>query len=131
MTDNKTLVRNYIERVWDQHDYAAIDENMRTDYIQHARTVLPGRDGVRAFFKMIESAFSDVKYTIEDMIAEGDKVAWRWTIQGRHTGPFQGLTPTGRDFTLSGMSILRLEDGKFAENWVEQDIVGLLGQLKE
>ena len=131
MTDNKTLVRNYIERVWDQHDYTAIDENIRSDYIQHSRNVPPGRDGVKAFFKVIEGAFSDVKFTIEDMIAEGDKVVWRWTIQGRHTGIFQVLRPTGKDFSFSGVSILRLEDGKFAELWVEQDMMGVLGQLRE
>jgi steroid delta-isomerase-like uncharacterized protein len=79
---------------------------------------------------MIDSAFSDVKYEIEDMIAEADKVVWRWTIQGKHTGPFQGLPPTGKGFVLSGISILRLEDGKFVENWVEQDIVGLMQQLR-
>ena len=131
MTDNKTLVRHYIERVWDQHDYTAIDENIRSDYIQHSRNVPPGREGVKSFFKMIEGAFSDVKFTIEDMNAQGDKVVWRWTIQGKHTGIFQGLQPTGKDFAFSGISILRLEDGKFAELWVEQDMMGLLGQLRE
>lgn len=130
MTDNKTLVRNYIERVWHEHDYTAIDDNIRADYIQHSRNVPPGRDGVKAFFKMIESAFSDVTFTIEDMMVEGDKVVWRWTIQGKHTGIFQNLPPSGKDFAFSGISILRLEDGKFAELWVEQDMLGLLGQLK-
>ena len=130
MTDNKTVVRNYLERVWDQHDYTAIDENIRSDYIQHSRNVPPGRVGVKAFFKMIESVFSDVKFIINDMIAEGDKVVWRWAIQGKHTGIFQGLQSTGKDFSFSGISILRLEDGKFAELWVEQDMMGLLGQLR-
>ena len=130
MTDNKTVVRNYLERVWDQHDYTAIDENIRSDYIQHSRNVPLGREGVKAFFKMIEGAFSDVTFIVEDMVAEGDKVVWRWTIQGKHTGTFQGLQSTGKDFAFSGISILRLEDGKFAELWVEQDMMGLLGQLR-
>jgi predicted ester cyclase len=103
---------------------------IRPDYIQHARNVPPGRAGVKAFFKMVENAFSDVRYSIEDMISEGNKVAWRWTIRGKHTGVFQGLAPTGKAFTLPGISILRLEDGKFAELWVEQDMLGLLVQLK-
>jgi len=132
MTDNKTVVRNYLERVWDQHDYTAIDENIRSDYIQHSRNVPPDREreGVKAFFKMIEGAFSDVTFIVEDMVAECDKVVWRWTIHGKQTGVFQGLQPTGKDFSFSGMSILRLEDGKFAELWVEQDMMGLLGQLR-
>ena len=79
---------------------------------------------------MIEGAFSDVTFIVEDMVVEGDKVVWRWTIHGKHTGVFQGLQPTGKDFSFSGISILRLENGKFAELWVEQDMMGLLGQLR-
>jgi steroid delta-isomerase-like uncharacterized protein len=130
MMDNRAIVKNYIERVWNQHDYSAIDENIRPDYIQHSPNVPPGREGVKTFFKMIDSAFSDVKFTVEDMISDGDKVVWRWTIHGKHTGNFRGLPPSGRDFALSGISILRLENGKFAELWVEQDMVGLLQQLQ-
>jgi steroid delta-isomerase-like uncharacterized protein len=130
MPDNKAIVQNYLDRVWNHHDYNAIDENIRPDYIQHSPNVPPGRDGVKAFFKMVNSAFSDVKFRVEDMISEGDKVAWRWTIHGKHTGVFQGLPPTGKDFMLSGISILRLEGGQFAEIWVEQDLVGLMAQLR-
>ena len=90
----------------------------------------PGREGVKAFFQMINNAFSDVQFTVEDMIAEGDKVVWRWRIHGKHTGDFRGMSPTGKDLAFSGMSTLRLEDGKFAELWVEQDMLGLLQQLK-
>jgi steroid delta-isomerase-like uncharacterized protein len=130
MSDNKTIVRAYIERVWIQHDYTAIEDNIRLDYIQHSPNVPPGREGVKTFFKMVNGAFSDVKFTVEDMLAEGDKVVWRWTLQGTHTGDFRGLPPTGKDFAFSGISILRLEDGKFAELWVEQDMAGLLQQLR-
>jgi predicted ester cyclase len=131
MPDNKMIVRNYIDRVWNQHDYTAIDENVSPGYIQHSPNVPPGPEGVKAFFQMIESAFSDVRFTVEDMIAEADKVVWRWTIEGKHTGNFRGLAPTGKNFRLTGISILRLENGKFAENWVEQDMAGLLGQLRD
>jgi len=57
-------------------------------------------------------------------------VVWRWTLQGKHIGVFQGVLPTGKDFTFSGISILRLEDGKFAEFWMEQDMAGLMVQLR-
>jgi len=130
MPENKTIVQNYLDRVWSQHDYSAIDEMIRPDYIQHSPNVPPGREGVKAFFKMVEGAFSAVKFEVEDMIAEGDKVAWRWTLRGKHTGPFQGMPPTGKDFSLSGISILRLEEGKFVEVWVEQDLAGLMVQLR-
>ena len=132
MVDNTTIVRNYLQRVWEQQDYTAIDETIKPDYIQHSRVVgQSGREPVKAFFQMVHNAFSDVKFTVEDMLAEGDKVAWRWTIQGRHSGIFQGIPPTGKDFTLTGMSILRLENGKFAELWVEQDMLGLIQQLRD
>jgi predicted ester cyclase len=86
MPDNKAIVHRYIERVWDNQEYAAID----------------------------------------DMIAEDDKVAWHWTIRGRHSGDFQDIPPTGKAFLFTGMSLLRLDAGKFAELWVEQDLAGLI-----
>jgi steroid delta-isomerase-like uncharacterized protein len=130
MRDNKRIVTDYLDRVWNQYDYTAIDEYIRPDYIQHSPHVPPGREGVRAFFKMMESAFSEVTFMVEDMIAEGEKVVWRWTIQGKHTGTFRGLPATNKNFSFSGISILRLVDGKFAEIWVEQDMAGLLQKLQ-
>jgi predicted ester cyclase len=130
MPDNKAIVLNYIDRVWHRHDYSAIDEMIVPNYIQHAPNVPPGREGVRTFFKMVDGAFSDVTYTVDDAIAEGEKLVLRWTLRGRHTGPFQGLPPTNKDFALTGISIVKMEDGKLAENWVEQDLAGLMAQLR-
>ena len=90
----------------------------------------PGREGVKAFFSMVESAFSEVTFTIEDLIAEGDKVVWRWVLRGKHSGAFQGIPATGKEFVLRGISIVRLEAGQFAENWVQQDMAGLMAQLR-
>lgn len=132
MLDNKAIVRRYIERVWDHQDYAAIDETIKPDYIQHSRVVgQSGREPVKAFFKMVHSAFSDVTFLVDQMIGEDDTVAWRWTLRGKHSGAFQNMPPTGKDFVLTGISVLRLEDGKFAELWVEQDMLGLMQQLRE
>ena len=130
MPANKTLVQNYLDRVWNQHDYTAIDDLIRSDFIQHAPNVPPGREGVKAFFRMVESAFSEVTFTIEDLIAEGDKVVWRWVLRGKHSGTFQGIPATGKEFVLPGISIVRLEAGQFAENWVQQDMAGLMAQLR-
>lgn len=130
MLDNKAIVRRYIERVWDEEDFAAIDETIKPNYIQHSRVVgQSGREPVKAFFRMVHSAFSDVGFAVDDMMSDGDKVIWRWTLRGKHVGVFQGVPPTGKEFALTGISILRLEDGKFAELWVEQDTMGLLQQL--
>jgi predicted ester cyclase len=86
------------------------------------------------FFNQIKSrilllAFPDLHFTIEDMFAEGDKVATRWTIRGTHRGEFMGLPPTGNQVTWSGINITRVVEGKLVEDWVEQDTPGLMQQL--
>ena len=129
MADNKAIVRAYLERAWIKRDPKAVDDLIAPDYKQHARNTPPGREGVKAFFAMLRSAFSEVEYLVEDMIAEGDRVAWRWTMKARHTGPFQGLPATGRSISLPGMSMVRVRDGMLAEHWGEQDMLGLLQQL--
>jgi len=130
MSDSKTIVRNYIEQVWLKRNLAAIDEYIAPDYVQHARGAPPGRDGVKAFFAIVNSAFSDLTYNIEDMIAEGDKVCWRWALSGKHTGAFQGMPATGKSIAITGMSIVRLAEGRFVEHWGEQDMLGLMQQLR-
>lgn len=127
---NKDIVRRYLDRVWNKRDYGAIEETIREDYIQHSKVVSAGRQGVRGFFQMIEVAFSNIAYSVEDMIEEGDKVAFRWTLRATHTGPFQGIAATNRAITLTGISLVRLQDGQLAENWVEQDTAGLIQQLR-
>jgi predicted ester cyclase len=128
--DNQEIVRNYTDRVWNRHDHTAIDEIVRADFVQHGRGLKTGRDGIHTFYRMIEAAFSNITMTIDDMFGEGDKVVFRWTLQVIHSGPFQGILPTGKTATLTGMTILRLEYGKIVENWVEQDMAGLIQQLR-
>jgi steroid delta-isomerase-like uncharacterized protein len=126
---HKALVRRYIETVWNQGDPSVIDELVAQDYIQHAKGVPPGRAGVQQFFTALRAAFPDIHNTIEDMLAEGDKVVWRSTIRGTHTGPFRGIPPTGKQVTITAINILRIVDGQFVENWGEQDNLGLMQQL--
>jgi steroid delta-isomerase-like uncharacterized protein len=126
---NKALVRYYIEEAWNKGNLAVIDELIVPDYIQHVPQVLQGRAGVKQFFAMLRAAFPDIQNTIEDMIAEADKVVWRSTIRGTHSGPFRGIPATGKRITLTAMNFLRVVDGQFVENWGEQDNLGLLQQL--
>jgi predicted ester cyclase len=126
---NKALVRQYLTEVWDKNNLAAIDSFIAPDYIQHTRSVPPGRPGVKLFFGLVRTAFSDLRYTAEDMIAEDDKVAWRWMIRGTHSGPFQQIPPTGKHITITGMSIVRIADDQLVEHWGEQDNLGMLQQL--
>jgi predicted ester cyclase len=76
-----------------------------------------------------QAAFSDISITVEDQIAEGDKVVSRWTIRGTHKGEYMGIAPTGKQVTITGISIYRIEKGKIVEDWANSDMLGMLQQL--
>jgi predicted ester cyclase len=77
----------------------------------------------------MRSAFPDAALTVEDVVAAGDRVAFRSTLRGTHRGEFMGIPPTGRQFTIGLVDIIRIEDGKFVEQWGGPDMLGLLQQL--
>jgi len=89
----------------------------------------PGREGYREAQINVTNAFPDIKFTIEDMIAEGDKVAVRLTFSGTHRGEFLGIKPTGKRITVPEISIWRIVSGKFVEEWGFSDRVGAFQQL--
>ena len=78
----------------------------------------------RMFGLATYDAFSDLKRPVDALVAEGDKVVARWTSTGTHDGPFQGIPPTGKTVTTTGITIFRLEDGKIVEEWSESDMIG-------
>jgi predicted ester cyclase len=78
---------------------------------------------------MYIAAFPDMRVPIEDVVAEGDKVAVRWALEATHQGAFLGILPTGKRIRMNGISILRPADGKIAEQWEQSDRMGLLQQL--
>jgi steroid delta-isomerase-like uncharacterized protein len=127
---NKAVVRRYLDEVWNKGNLTVIDELIAPDYLQHTRNVPPGREGVKQFFRLMRTAFSNVAYQVDDMVAEEDKVVWRWTITGIHSGTFQDITATGKPFIITGINIVRMENGQLSENWGEQDNLGLLQQLR-
>ena len=127
---NKATATKYLDQVWGKRNHAAIDECIAPDYVQHIKGVAPGSAGVHAFFNMIDMGFSDVRFDLQDMIADGDKVCWRFVLSGKHTGPFQGLPPTGKSFKFGGMAIARFAGGRLVEAWGEQDNLGLMQQLR-
>jgi steroid delta-isomerase-like uncharacterized protein len=86
-------------------------------------------EGHRQYSEAMINAFPDIDRTIEDLVAEGDKVVARWTARGTHTGDFQGLPPTGKVATSSGITIFRIADGRIVEEWSESDMLGLLQQV--
>ncbi|HBY95362.1 MAG: ester cyclase [Ardenticatenaceae bacterium] len=128
---NKAVIRRWIEEVINKQNLAVIDETHTSDSINHFLPPgLPqGPAGEKQLSTMFFSAFPDGKFTIEDLIAEGDKIAMRYTYRGTHKGDFQGIPPTGKQFTATGINILRFSGGKIAESWVSFDTLGLMQQL--
>jgi steroid delta-isomerase-like uncharacterized protein len=87
------------------------------------------RDGFLRFLGALRSAFPDVAVTVEDLLAEGDEVAVRWTWRGTQQGPFLGIPPTGEAVTGSGIGLFRIVNGRIVEDFVQEDTFGLLQQL--
>jgi predicted ester cyclase len=130
MEDHKRLARRIYEEVLNGRRLDLLDELVRPDYVEH--DPLPGQreglDGIRDRYTMLIDAL-DPHFTIEDMIAEGDRVVVRWTNAGTHVGPFLGSPPTNRSFRIPGIDIYRVDGGKLAEHWHVVDVYGQLVQI--
>ncbi len=128
--ENKRLVRRYQE-IYNHNDLDALTEVLAEDLL--TPRIMPGLpsglEGAKAAHRIMLAAFPDYQTTIEDLIAEGDKAAARITMRGTHRGEFIGIAPTGKRVEFSGMYIVRIENGKIAEHWGEEDSVSLLTQL--
>jgi steroid delta-isomerase-like uncharacterized protein len=130
--DPKAIVRTYVEQVWNGGDLDAVDRLVAEDYRAHDPVdaePVRGREALKALVAGYRRSFPDLVNTIHDQIAEGDKVATRWSSTGTHQGPAFGLEATGRRRDVTGIMIIRLEDGLVAEEWHNWDTLGLLRQL--
>jgi steroid delta-isomerase-like uncharacterized protein len=129
---HKEIVRRVVEGVWRDRNFAIVDDLVAEEYVGHDPTQpgpIQGRDGFKQFAAMYQSAFDDALVTIDDQVGEGDQVVTRWTGRGTHTGELMGIAPTGKEVTVSGITISRLENGKIAEEWELMDALGMLVQL--
>ncbi|MDP9021282.1 MAG: ester cyclase [Actinomycetota bacterium] len=124
----KTLVSRLVEEVWNRGDYGVVDELIADDYVGHPSEVR-GTEGYRQFFMALRRAFPDLEFTIDDQVADGDKVVVRWTARGTHDGEYFGISPTGRAGVITGIEVLQFADGKATACWGEVDQLGLLQQL--
>src|ERR687894_152804 len=120
--DNEALVRRLFEEVWAKGNVATLDEFMADDYVEHTEHAVPpgsrpGRDGVKQRVALYYGAFSDWKVTIHDIFGRGDRVAYRWSGSGTHLGEWAGIPPTGLHMTTTGITILRIAEGKAVEGW--------------
>ncbi len=128
---NKASVRRFYDEVFNKKNRAAIGEFIDPDQVDHA--ALPGTPGGLAGAKqtiaMYLTAFPDLHFTVEDIIAEGDKVVARLTVRGTQQGAFMGIPPTGKKVASTAIDINRIVDDKSVEHWIEMDTLGLLQQL--
>jgi steroid delta-isomerase-like uncharacterized protein len=128
---NKELSRRFTE-LFSTGDEALADEVLSPDVVFHGTAgdgELRGIDAVKAFVAGYRRAFPDARSTVEDQIAEGDKVVTRWRASGTHRGELGLIAATGREFEIDGMTIERIAAGRIVEVWVARDELGLLGQL--
>lgn len=130
--ENKALVRRLVEEVFNKRNLAVADELLTSESLNHDDPHEVGRVGaepLKGAVQMLAAAFPDFHMTIEDLVAEGDKVVARVTTGGTHQGAFMGIAPTGKRFTQHQMHLLRVVDGKVAEHWDVRDDLGMLQQL--
>ena len=128
--ENKALVRRWFEEVWNQGRVETIDEVFAADGVSHGLgSDMRGPAEFKPFHAAYRQAFPDVHIDIEDMVAEGDKVAFRWTATGTHRGHLMAIAPTGRASRFEGMGIVRLRHGQIVEGWNVYDQLGMFKQL--
>lgn len=129
--ENKALSRRVIEECFNKGNLALADELCAPDYVDHDAPpgFSPGVEGFKQQVAMYRAAFPDVQITVEDQVAEGDKVVTRWTGRGTHKGELMGIAPTNKEVTVTGMSINRIVEGRIVEHWENFDQMGMMLQL--
>jgi len=131
--ENIALIHRWFEEVWNKGRAEAIEEMFAADGIAYglgeAGIDVHGPAVFKPFFERLRGAFPELKITIEDALAEGDKVAARWSARMIHRGDHLGIAATGRKVAVTGMSIVRIRDGKIVEAWNNWDMLGLMQQI--
>src|ERR687898_171007 len=121
---NKALVRTFFEEAWGKGNVAAVDEFMADKYVEHPRpsTLPPGTEGLKQLIAAYRTAFPDLKMTLDDIFAEGEMVAFRWSVSGTHLGDWLGVPPTGNHVRATGITVFRIAGGKVVESWTSIDL---------
>jgi steroid delta-isomerase-like uncharacterized protein len=128
---NKAVVRRFIEEIQNNKNMDLFDELNAEDFVNlSAPPGMPSdRESGKMFLGGFLAGFPDSQVTVDDMIAEGDRVATKKTFTGTHTGDFMGIAPTGNRVTLQYVDILRLRDGQIIEHWLSMDQLSFMQQL--
>jgi steroid delta-isomerase-like uncharacterized protein len=129
---NKALVRRFYDEVWSKGNVDAADDIFAADYVRHdlrPGNPLTGPAGQKKIAADFRAAFPDLRQTIDLIVAEGDLVVARWTMEGTNTGPWGGVAPTGKHAKIAGVNIFRIANGKVVELWNHRDDLGMMQQL--
>lgn len=129
---NVSIVRRLFEHQFSDAGLGVVDEALAADHVDHSPLPLtvPGREGYKLRLQSMRAAFSDIRFVIEDILGEGDRVAVRFSFSGRHTGTFRGVGPTGRQVTIRGINIERLSGGRIVEHWGAFDVWDVMRQIE-
>ena len=130
LDQNKAVVRRFVDEVQNRHNTDAIEEFFSPDIADHSgMAAKQGIEGIREFFVSVFAAFPDIRFTIHDQVAEGDKVVTRKTFRATHQGDFLGLSATGKSVEVEVIDIFRVSEGKLVEHWALADQHGMLQQM--
>jgi steroid delta-isomerase-like uncharacterized protein len=129
---NKAVVRRTFEELWNKGNLQLANELFSPNYAHHDPStpdVGRGPESEKKRATLYRNAFPDLRLTVEDLIAGGETVVARWSCHGTHKGELDGILPTGKQFTITGVTITRFENGKMVEGWVNWDALGMMQQL--
>jgi len=129
---NKAVVRRTFEELWNKGNLQLANELFSPNYAHHDPStpdVGRGPESEKKRATLYRNAFPDLRLTVEDLIAGGETVVARWSCHGTHKGELDGILPTGKEFTITGVTITRFENGKMVEGWVNWDALGMMQQL--
>ena len=128
--ENKAIVRRWVE-AFNEGNVDAVDELVTDSYVRHDPNSpeVRGPEEEKQLIAMYRSAFPDLHFTVEDMVAEGDKVVIRVGIRATHKGELLGIPPTEKRLTFTAMEFYRLSEGKIDEQWVNVDTLGMMQQI--
>jgi steroid delta-isomerase-like uncharacterized protein len=129
--EHKAMVRRIYAEVHNGGNWAVCDELLAPDFVDHAAppSAPRGPESMKYVVGMLRGAFPDLHHTVEDLVAEGDKVAFRIVSRGTHKGDFFGFPPTGKSFVQEQMHVARFANGQFVEHWAIRDDLGMMQQL--
>jgi predicted ester cyclase len=129
--ENREVVRRFFDEFMNERKLDKVEDYVTRNWVNHdpSLTTMEGYEGARQLVRTLTGGFPDMKIRIEDIIAEGDRIAVRFSFVGTHKGDFMGAAATGKKVNASACGIFRVQDGRLAENWVVFDALGLAKQI--